>query len=77
MTEAERLAWVERVCEAAGVVLISEHTAAAIDAAWARHCAGLPVSERQLAGIRYAIAVATPRPVEVCDSLERKLTCRR
>jgi hypothetical protein len=57
----ETIALVERHCDAAGVVLISEATALAIDDAHRRAELGLRISERELADIRYAIAAASPQ----------------
>lgn len=53
-------AFVERLCEAAGVILISKATADAIDDAHRRMKLGLPVSGDEISRIEYAVAACSP-----------------
>jgi hypothetical protein len=64
MTPAKRMQFVERLADLAGVTLISEATAEAIDTAYAKMRGGLPVDEDELAAIRYAVAAASPAPAQ-------------
>jgi len=53
-------AFVERLCELAGVVVIPRATARAIDRAHQRMIRGLPVSADDISRILYAVAACSP-----------------
>jgi len=53
-------AFVERLCERAGVVVISRATATAIDSAHRRLRLSLPVSSGDISRILYAVAACSP-----------------
>jgi hypothetical protein len=56
MTPAKRQAFVERLCDLAGVPVISKETVAAIDDCYRRSLDGERLSDDEISAIKYAVA---------------------